>query len=493
MYNDLQYIDPLDLEEMDILHQVALLSIRTNNYYKKTGRRYPGLHGGSKVGLDKSKIKCYKCHRMGHFARECRSQNGTPMITYPNLRPQTNTYQTIPVPNVQNYAHFAQTQTTVPVHYVQTTVPQYHYVQTPVTQAQVLMTAAPPSAPTETSQQSFFTQGFIDWSSLPDEITDDNIALVANSENNFCFMALETIVEETDSEGVVSMSENVTNGVVDEVVSVEESEVEVVNLSDPWGSDDCDCQCNCALMAAAKVSPQILNDLCSDKCIVAFAKIKEVNENFRKKILEDKIQFEKLTKELKSKITEKESEISSLKHEASITKDQLQTMITKYHSCKKKLESTQVECQKWVESSKGFEMIVNQQSKSHVKFGFGFQETTAQSSQTTDKKEPQLVEIIPTNSKRQEIKVTEPNGKKIILEKLEGTPSFDEIEKYQFKPTWSDECEFLENFKPMTFKTPDGKMAPQAKVIPLRDLPTYDQTSVEKKRWKRESQRQLVL
>ena len=152
-------------------------------------------------------------------------------------------------------------------------------------------------APAETSQQSqqsFFTQGFVDWSSLPDELTDENIALVAKSENepgNFCFMALETIVEEVESEEVVSKSENVTNDVVDEVVSAEESEVEFVNLSDPWGTDDCDCQCNCALMVPAKVSPQILNDLCSDKCVIAFAKIKEVNEHFRKKILEDEIQF----------------------------------------------------------------------------------------------------------------------------------------------------------------------------------------------------------
>ena len=102
-----------------------------------------------------------------------------------------------------------------------------------------------------------------------------------------------------------------------------------------------------------------------------------------------------------------------------------------------------------------------------------------------------MVEVIPTNSKGQEIKVTEPNGKKIILEKLEGTPSFDEIEKYQFKPTWSDECEVLENFKPMTFKTPDGKMAPQAKVIPLVNLPTDDETSVEKKKEKGKAKNNL--
>ena len=56
-------------------------------------------------------------------------------------------------------------------------------MQTPVTQAPVQTTVAPSSAPAETSQQSFFTQGFVDWSSLPDELTDENFALVAKAEN----------------------------------------------------------------------------------------------------------------------------------------------------------------------------------------------------------------------------------------------------------------------------------------------------------------------
>src|ERR1043165_7225273 len=219
-------------------------------------------------------------------------------------------------------------------------------------------------------------------------------------------------------------------------------------------------------MAATKVSPRILKDLCSDKCVIAFANIKEVNQNLRKKILDDEVQFEKLSKELKSKLTEKESEISSLKHETTITKNQLQTMMTKYHSCKKELMSTQVECEKWVESCKGFEMLLNKQTKSHVKFGFGFQ-TTAPAFQNTDKREQKLVEVVPTNLEGKEIKITEPNGKKIILEKPEGSSSFTKLEKYEFKPTWSDECDTLENFKPVDFKTPEGKTAPQAKVIPL--------------------------
>ena len=78
------------------------------------------------------------------------------------------------------------------------------------------------------------------------------------------------------------------------------------------------------MMAAAKVSPQVLEKLCSDNCIIAFANIKEVNENLRGKILSDEVIFERSLKELKNKLAEKDKEISSLKEEESITKTQLQ-------------------------------------------------------------------------------------------------------------------------------------------------------------------------
>ncbi|MFS7890442.1 hypothetical protein Hanom_Chr00s000077g01619041 [Helianthus anomalus] len=47
-------------------------------------------------------------------------------------------------------------------------------------------------------------------------------------------------------------------------------------------------------------------------------------------------------------------------------------MIEKYHACKKELESTQITCEKWVESCKGYEVMLEKQIKSNIKFGVGF-------------------------------------------------------------------------------------------------------------------------
>ncbi|GJW53092.1 putative ribonuclease H-like domain-containing protein, partial [Tanacetum coccineum] len=71
-HEDLEQIHEDDLEEMDLKWQLALLSMRARRFYQKTGKKIT-INGRDTAGYDKSKVECCNCHKMRHFARECRS------------------------------------------------------------------------------------------------------------------------------------------------------------------------------------------------------------------------------------------------------------------------------------------------------------------------------------------------------------------------------------------------------------------------------------
>ncbi|GJT98760.1 ribonuclease H-like domain-containing protein [Tanacetum coccineum] len=69
---DLEQIHEDDLEAIDLKWQLSLLSVRAKKYYQKTGKKI-FINGNDIAGYDKSKVECYNCHKLGHFAREYRA------------------------------------------------------------------------------------------------------------------------------------------------------------------------------------------------------------------------------------------------------------------------------------------------------------------------------------------------------------------------------------------------------------------------------------
>ncbi|GJW06155.1 putative ribonuclease H-like domain-containing protein, partial [Tanacetum coccineum] len=72
LHQDLKQIHEDDLEAMNLKWQLSLLSMRAKRYYQRTGKKI-FINANDTARYDKSKVEYFKCHKMGHFARECKA------------------------------------------------------------------------------------------------------------------------------------------------------------------------------------------------------------------------------------------------------------------------------------------------------------------------------------------------------------------------------------------------------------------------------------
>ncbi|GKB80809.1 ribonuclease H-like domain-containing protein [Tanacetum coccineum] len=85
---------------MDLRWQMAILTMRARRFLKNTGRKLT-VNGNETIGFDKSKVKCYNCHKRRHFARECRAQRNQ------DKKNKESSRRSVPAEEGPNYARMA--------------------------------------------------------------------------------------------------------------------------------------------------------------------------------------------------------------------------------------------------------------------------------------------------------------------------------------------------------------------------------------------------
>nr|GEW45493.1 ribonuclease H-like domain-containing protein [Tanacetum cinerariifolium] len=71
--SNIQNINNDDIETMDLKWQVAMISMMIKKFHKRTRRKLQ-FDTKDTVGFDKTKVECFNCHEIGHFARDYRAK-----------------------------------------------------------------------------------------------------------------------------------------------------------------------------------------------------------------------------------------------------------------------------------------------------------------------------------------------------------------------------------------------------------------------------------